>query len=177
MKRVSPDQPSAGLPAIPDIQSPLPAWQHFHILKFAESQIHAELAQAGYKGHLVGLRVDYVIKSPAPPDEGEFTMFYGYGVSDDGFKVKSRRKSPLTQEFFLRLYDNLSSLIAQNISQDVNEFIVRLDAALNPTLMHYGVVCRVCLDGECSIQHSDCVGKPRLLFSDNNGWHCTHREC
>lgn len=176
MKRDSSHQPPSGLPEIPDTQSPLPAWKHFRILKFAESEIHAKLAD--YGGHLVGLRVDYTVTDPPPPaGEGEFIMFYGYGVSDDGIKVKTRRKSPLTPEFLLELYGNVNNLIAQNISQDVNEFTVRFDATLNPVLMQFGVVCRTCNEGECSRQNTDCVGKQRLLFKDNSGWHCTHNGC
>ncbi|HLF74228.1 MAG TPA: hypothetical protein VI524_07780 [Anaerolineales bacterium] len=168
------------LPAIPDFpNSPVSGWKHFGILKRAEARIHAELIKQKYDGRLVGLRVTYGKLNTANEQEDElidpYTMSYGYDLHD--MELLDQDDDPLSDDFIIELYEEISDLVHKNAKIDIRDRVVSLEANLNPKTKNRIVRPMICRVGQCDRPPDSCIGKWRIMISRDGGrtWRCRHR--
>jgi len=165
------------LPEDPD--SPIPGWKHYAIFKIIEQEAQKFLQDIEYDGHLVGLRVGYIVFSG--DESQEYSMEFGNVVGDtnnnmeDDVPEVAERAHPLIEKNIDELYDQAYNLIKANLASDV-DFSVILEAAVNRTIIYAGKVCRVVRAGECN--NPTHVDRRFYLRLTNFGqWRCTHESC
>lgn len=160
---------AADLPEIPDYpNSPLSAWRHYGILKVLEERFQAELVNAGYTGHLVGLGLTYTVAGDS------YAMEYGYGVkANQG--ILGNKEDPLSDDFVAEMYDLANELITKYMSPYVIDFDLQLSASVNPDVVTVDVKCQVATKVNCGKE--ECKGQCRKFISRNKGpWVCTHKK-
>ncbi len=168
----------------PDPQTPVAAWVHYGIAKYAEAELQQKLAEIGYDGYLIGLRVTYWIEE-AEGEEQEYTMAFGYGVSEvPPSEYEVQRENPIPYQYMNALYRRVRAMLEENMPGDVQQALLAetmdlsasLEATVSGSIIHFGYRCRRCRNGQCTRQ--ECVGKKRLFRKNDNGkWVCTHRLC
>ena len=168
--------PQQILPEYPDTF--LDGWKLYSIVKWVEFKIHQMLQEAEYDGHLIGLRVGYIVDMDG--EAKEYSMAFGYVVDGEDSEGDDSpddpdQSFPLTEDDIDDLYNEVHDLIAAKMPREV-DFSVILETALNKKIRRRGKVCRVVQEGECN--NEDHIGKRFYLRLKNSGkWRCIHKKC
>ncbi len=173
-----------------DFESPVPAWDHYRIVKKVEEAIHAELESLDYKGYAIGLYAGYALapdeKAQSEDDAYPFAMSFGYQVGrelnfltpDEEYfasSVDERDSGPLTDEFIEKMYRRLEAELNQAVPPETGTILPRLEITVAGSTYCYGLMCKLCRPGQCT--RRTCVGKKRWFKRTCSGWVCQHTAC
>lgn len=177
--------------------SPLPAWQHYDVSKYAEEKVMEALANQELENVMVGLSVGYrFIPNDQPEGENyqKFSMSYGYLVDSDVERVEDEQpterslpdqgaqseepgqKGGLDENFISALYEQVKDLILQNAPPEIGEYLVSLEV----TTAHCSQIVMTCQGQKCdycSTHKKKHIFKKRKNSSNQCVWYCTGAAC
>lgn len=171
----------------PGMGSPVPAWDHYAILKFAEEKIMRQLEMREGGGDseefLAGLAVGYIYLPDGGGEEREYAMSFGYAVdvkeelvTDEEVATEPSKKDPLDEAFIDRLYDEVRSRIVESAPANGGEYL----ASLVITTGHCSLLTYSCWGRRCGICRRHAQRHIQRLVKTWAGscrWACTGSAC
>ena len=156
------------LPDIPDYpDAPLTPWRHYGITEYADKKVREELENLGYQGFLIGIRVSYTL---VDKDEKTYSMSFGrvppLGITDG-------TEDPLSDEFLLRLHENVSMLIHKYSPEVFGEMFVEVSVNVSGS-EHTSTIKCLPSGYICTQSHT---GRQKCIQRKGGPWTCLHIIC
>jgi len=186
---------------LPNPKTPLPAWPHYEILKFAEGVIYENFKEINYEGHIISLGITYALTEDADQEpETWYPMVFGAGTGvwtgkpelapdrqsetesadetipqEDSSAGESGIEDPFG-EFMIKLHGDVYSLIDKNLTHH-SRLDVRMEAAAvdsNGVVCMAATQCMTCTTASHAHKGSQRLHKWNLW---RRAWVCTSSTC
>lgn len=127
-------------PNPPTANSPLPAWQHYEITRFADLAIQEKLrTEPTQMEFLIGLEVQYFVSQEEDGEETNYAMPFGKVKST--LKETHTGKSALRREFLEKIYEEVDTYVRKNVQQPYLVTNVIMQVRTNIALYNISCVC------------------------------------
>jgi hypothetical protein len=169
-------------PKPPAADSPLPAWQHIEITRFAELAVLKKLPnQPTQMEFLIGLEVHYFVSQEENGEETNYSMPVGkvlltLNETDTG-------KSHIRREFLDKIYNEVDAYVRKNVQPPYLVTNVILQVRTNLALYNISCPC-LSIGGKYWGKPVRCYGRDLrgsmckcCWNSTSREWVCNHRQC
>ncbi|HJR80868.1 MAG TPA: hypothetical protein VJ821_12395 [Anaerolineales bacterium] len=172
----------------PNVEPPVPAWQHYNIVKYAQAEVMRELEKNAEgrdsEDFLTGLAVSYI----HIPEEGaggeRYSISFGYDVDvtkeaeaeDTGEPLEeSPHPDALDEAFIDQLYEKVQDKLLASVSTNDGEYLVSLEI----TTGHCSTIILTCYGRRCWVcgAHRRKHTQRRRQTISGCRWVCTGTNC
>lgn len=186
---------------LPNPNSPLPAWPHYEILKFAEGVIYENFKGAKYDGHIISLGIEYALTEDDDQEpETWYQIIFGNGTgvwpgksepmkdhqkeTESAYETDPQESSSVGEseiedpfgEFTIKLHGDVYLLIDENLTHH-SKLHVRMEAAAvdsNGAVSMCASQCMICTNANHAHRGSQRLHKWSLW---RRTWNCTGSTC